>query len=538
MPEKKEIIPVMGKDMDSILSIAYGTFENLGWNIRSATENTLTGFTPRKWNVNEQRIVITASNNQLEISSKMILGESFDLAGKNKKNIRRFSSVFDLIKTSGTEVDINSWKTMIAELREKTILDTKEQIHLAKEVDKVMRLSKGGIKLTLGIIAINVLLFIAMIASGVNLFAPTGTDVIKWGANFAPLTFSGEGWRLITCAFVHVGIIHIAFNMYALFIIGVYLEPMLGKVKYGLAYLCTGFFASIASLWWHELPVPSAGASGAIFGMYGVFLALLSTNLIPREVRSGLLKSIVIFIAYNLLYGLKDNIDNSAHIGGLLSGIGIGYGYYFMLKPKRPLVARQAATAITMACTLLVGLFCYSVVRIVSLQRMAFQQFQLQLKNITSQADTSSSQIDVPLTVVSKTLSSHLLQKMDDSLSKQGGDDFKEFKKLLDEFLPLESEAITIYDEPASKTLNERIERVRSHCLATWKKGARQFKDAASWRLSPELENMRKDLVRYCKLEQRKADLLIKFYSEPYEDYSEQMNEADRQIELFIAKVW
>ena len=123
---------------------------------------------------------------------------------------------------------------------------------------------------------------------------------------------------MITNCFLHIGILHLAFKMYALIFIGVLLEPYLGKLRFAVAYLLTGVFASVASLYWHDHTV-SAGASGAIFGMYGVFLAMLTTNLIPKSVRKGLLASIGLFVAYNLLYGLKGwGIDaNAAHIGGL-----------------------------------------------------------------------------------------------------------------------------------------------------------------------------------------------------------------------------
>ena len=538
MPEKKETIPAMGIDMNSILSMAYGTFENLGWDIRSATENSLTALTPRNWSTYEQEIAIRASDNQFEITSKMIHGEPSDLFGKNKKNIKQFDSVFDLVKTSGAEADINNWKTRVAELKEKTIVERKEEVQLATKVDNVMKLSKGGTQLTLGIIAINVLIFVAMVAGGVNLFATTGLDLIKWGANFGPLTFSGEWWRLITCIFIHIGIIHIAFNMYALYMIGVYLEPMLGKVKYALAYVCTGIFASIASLWWHKIPVTSAGASGAIFGMYGVFLALLSTNLIPKEIRSGLLKSIGIFVGYNLLYGLKDNIDNSAHIGGLLSGMGMGYGYYYMLKGKTTLVVKQGVAAIMIFCALLLGYLLYSMAENGSTERITSQQFQSLIESIKSNnIDTSNGEIKISLGAP-RILSPYILQKMEASPSLYDGNDSKKFKSLLDEFAPLEREAVDIYDEPGSKTLNERIERLRSHCLNNWQQGIKQFNDAASYHFSSNIENMRKDLVEYCELEERKAGLLIKFYSEPYGDYNSEMNKTNEELESFTTRVW
>jgi hypothetical protein len=181
--------------------------------------------------------------------------------------------------------------------------------------------------------------------------------------------------------------------------------------------------------------VTSAGASGAIFGMYGVFLALLSTNLIPKEIRSGLFKSIGIFVGYNLLYGLKDNIDNSAHIGGLLSGMGMGCGYYYMLKGKQPVV-KQGVAAIMIFCALLLGYLFYSMAENGSTERITSQQFQSLIESIKSNSiDTSNGEIKISLGAP-RILSPYILQKMDASPSLYDGNDSKKFKSLLDEFAP------------------------------------------------------------------------------------------------------
>ncbi len=146
--------------------------------------------------------------------------------------------------------------------------------------------------------------------------------------------------------------------MYALFSIAAYLESMLGKIRYITAYVCTGVLASLVSLWWHTEPANSAGASGAVFGMYGVFLALLTTNLIPKKVRQPLLQSIVVFVLYNLVYGLKGGIDNAAHIGGLLSGILIGYLFAVSIKiEKRGQKAAWISPAIALVSTLVCGYY-------------------------------------------------------------------------------------------------------------------------------------------------------------------------------------
>jgi rhomboid protease GluP len=170
-----------------------------------------------------------------------------------------------------------------------------------------------------------------MVISGVGILLPEGQDVLNWGANFRALTLDGELWRLLTNVFLHFGILHLLLNMYALMYIGILLEPYLGKAKFLIAYLFTGVIASLTSIYWHPVTI-SAGASGAIFGMYGVFLAMLTTNFISREARKPLLISIGVFVLFNLANGVKAGIDNAAHIGGLLGGLVIGYIYYPSLK--------------------------------------------------------------------------------------------------------------------------------------------------------------------------------------------------------------
>ena len=116
---------------------------------------------------------------------------------------------------------------------------------------------------------------------------------------------------------------HLFSNTIGLLFVGIFLEPLLGRSKYLIAYLLTGILASIASIWLYDATV-SVGASGAIFGLYGVFLALLLAKVYPPDFAKSFLISTVIFISYNLLMGLTGGIDNAAHIGGLLSGFVVG----------------------------------------------------------------------------------------------------------------------------------------------------------------------------------------------------------------------
>ncbi len=213
----------------------------------------------------------------------------------------------------------------------------------------------GSLTVTYTIIGINVLVFMIMGLQGAGVFEANGLVHLRWGSNYGTLTASGDWWRLFTAIFLHFGIIHLALNMYALFSIATYLEPMLGKLRYITVYLCCGILASLASLCWHTEPVNSAGASGAVFGMYGVFLALLTTNLIPKQIRRPLLLSIVIFVIYNIANGIKGGIDGAAHIGGLVSGIFIGYLFAFSIKKEKK---QQTASWVVPAVVVLSVFIC------------------------------------------------------------------------------------------------------------------------------------------------------------------------------------
>ena len=193
---------------------------------------------------------------------------------------------------------------------------------------------RKGYWVTPVLIYINLLVFVLMVMCGVGFFEPEPLDLLNWGADFGPLTLTGDWWRTLTCNFVHIGIFHIAMNMYAFIYIGVLLEPLLGARRMFASYILTGLCSALCSLFWHG-DLISAGASGAIFGLYGVFLSLLLLHSLPVYQRKALLASIAIFVVFNLANGINGNIDNAAHIGGLISGLVLGAVYAFEIRPSR-----------------------------------------------------------------------------------------------------------------------------------------------------------------------------------------------------------
>ena len=137
---------------------------------------------------------------------------------------------------------------------------------------------------TPALVAANVAVFAIMVAMGVGLMSPSIDGLITWGANYGPRTTSGQFWRLVTNVFVHIGIVHVAMNMIGLWQMGPLVERLLGNRGFLAVYLFSGVCGSLASVLWNPFVV-SAGASGAVFGVYGALLAFLLRHRgsIPRE---------------------------------------------------------------------------------------------------------------------------------------------------------------------------------------------------------------------------------------------------------------
>lgn len=185
----------------------------------------------------------------------------------------------------------------------------------------------GPTMITALIIDTNILVYIVMVLSGTDVMSPTALDLLQWGGVRRAEVVNGEWWRLITCVFVHSGLMHLLLNSIGMIIAAVYAEPVLGRLKFAALYLLSGISGSVASIMWHINTV-SVGASGAIFGLYGAIIGLALTNAFPKEKRNALLAFVGTYTAINLAWGLTGGIDNAAHIGGLLCGAALGWLMY------------------------------------------------------------------------------------------------------------------------------------------------------------------------------------------------------------------
>lgn len=185
----------------------------------------------------------------------------------------------------------------------------------SKEAERVFSFKKPII--TYMLIGICVFMFIMMYVFGKG--SEDAMTLLKFGANLDMLTKNGDYYRLFTCMFLHIGLVHLIFNMYALYVVGRDVENVYGRGKYLIIYILSGICGSILSLAFSHNTI-SAGASGAIFGLFG---AILYFGMYYRTyLGSTVVRSIMPVIVVNLLVGMfTPSIDLAAHIGGLIGGI-------------------------------------------------------------------------------------------------------------------------------------------------------------------------------------------------------------------------
>ncbi|PHQ29860.1 hypothetical protein CJ305_07780 [Leeuwenhoekiella nanhaiensis] len=181
--------------------------------------------------------------------------------------------------------------------------------------------SKGG---TAILIFVNIGVFVGMIFSGISFVSPTGTELLELGGLRKTEVVQGEYWRLFTSIFIHSGFIHLVMNMVGLVFGAILLEDVLGKVRFILSFIACGVLASFASIYWHE-NIVSVGASGAIFGLYGLILAFTVFRIYSTGTRTLTWGLLVLYAGVSLIFGFfSTGVDNAAHVGGLLSGFILG----------------------------------------------------------------------------------------------------------------------------------------------------------------------------------------------------------------------
>lgn len=482
-PKHVQDIPLENLTAEHSLIIALETVQNLGWKVAYISNSGLIAHTQASMSSWGEEFKVIINSDSISLKSECAGSQMMDW-GKNKKNVESFTATFSELKSMLSTNDINQ---KLEELR--PTLNFMEDDILIQPPTKKEKLTAylslftptQGYFITPILINLNLIVFILMAISGVNILMPDQESLIWWGANFQPLTYEGQWWRLLSACFVHIGILHLIVNIYALLYIGLILEPILGKTRFLAAYLISGISSSMTSLWWNEWSV-SAGASGAIFGLCGVFLALLTARFLAKPIQKAQWASILIFVVYNLLSGLSPSstsIDNAAHMGGLLSGLIIGYAFIPSLKDFKN-TAIKISTIGMLSITLLI--YCFTVY--------------------------------APLSY-----------------------EFEKYEKGLDRFFSMESMALGFYNLPAETHDEKVLSEIKSRGLYYWNENIKLIESFKALDLPSSIRERNRKLKEYCQLRVKSYELIYKAIEEDTDKYENEIKEYHRKIESMILEL-
>ena len=464
-------VPSDGLNNWEIFSIAEKACKDLDWDYLIVDEKTFTATTPTHWTLSEQIIKVVADYNEIIFKSQ---SESLDLyeAGRNKKNIEE--QLLPAFKKARKRVSYEELQFAATALKAETI----RQIRSGNRIDsEKMTFGIRNHEITFILIAINLLVYAVMVLRGANYIHPAVKDIINWGGNVAFNVTGGDWWRLVTALFVHIGIFSLLVNMWGLYFIGLVVEPLLGKVKFLIAYLCAGVVAGLVSILWVQEGV-TAGASGAVLGMYGVLLAFATTAYINKKFPAVWAVCTTAYIILIILLGLRGASDAAADMGGFVAGIGIGYLFYFLHFKKN--LARAGGVRISVEIMLLTALLVFFYIR------------------------------------------------------KNAKDDSLQFEKEVMKLNQIELRAMTQMQQLQSKTNTEAAQVLKDSALPQWRHFQEEIMKTDVYRLDDQFKHKRELLSKYAELRVRQTELIYKSINEETEKYSSEINEVSDNIDKII----
>jgi len=348
-PYRKVTIPLEDYNPDHYLTLLYQAMLNRDWDIGYFDHDGIIAYTPISWASYSEEVSARVIGNTVVIKSECVGFQGlFTDYGKNQKNLNLLLGEIEYADFHMQGFLEENTRELMDSVPEKQFLNLddppmagKEQLHgfFSPFIPRKKYL------ITPLLVMINIVVFIVttiLIArrSSAWDYDPDNLRKIYLSLGFSnrPAVLNGEYWRLLTNTFLHFSILHVVLNMVILVYIGSLIESKLGKWNFLMVYLFTGIIASMVSVIWHDNEI-AAGASGAIFGLFGILLAFLSTTFYERSARKALLISTAIVVAYNII-PIGEGIDHAAHFGGLISGYVFGWITYLGLINKNQFIKR------------------------------------------------------------------------------------------------------------------------------------------------------------------------------------------------------
>lgn len=381
-PRKTITIPLGDYSADYYLTLLYHAFKNLGWRIGYFNRDGIIGYTPISLESYAEEVSARIVGNNVVIKSECV-GYQFFFTdyGKNAKNLELLlNGEIEYVEYHLQENLHETTQQLIDSIPDNQFINLEDPPMGYKEkLRSFLSAFTPAPKyfITPIVVLTNIAAFflthiimIALLVAGMfNATHHHGSQPFHMGnlsdmlenlyllVGFSNRTtvLSGQVWRLVTSVFSHFSLLHLGGNMIVLIYIGSLIESKLGRWNYLILYLLTGICASITSVVWHDHAV-AAGASGAIFGLFGILLALLSTNFYEANARRALLISTAIFVAYSII-PIGKRVDHAAHFGGLISGYLFGLLAYQGLKTQKQAILTGAALVVTVVYTALCLMF-------------------------------------------------------------------------------------------------------------------------------------------------------------------------------------
>lgn len=351
-PRKTVVVPLGDYSADYYLTLSYYAMQNMGWHISYYNHDGIIAYTNISWPSYSEEVSIRIIKGKAHIKSECVGYQGwFTDYGKNQANLDLFFGELEFHDAYFKDNIAATSQELMDSIPENQFVQLDNPPMVGKELLRSFPdwfTPRKNYFVTPILVLINIAIYIitmfamAVIVGGISKSHRFDTDYLTeaYEQAYLILGFSGrsqiihgEVWRLVTSAFLHFGLGHLFGNMIILIYIGSMIEPKLGKWTFLILYLCTGIVASMVSASWRDDGI-GAGASGAIFGLFGILLALLSTDFYERSARRALFISTAIFVGYSII-PKGHQIDNAAHIGGLISGYVFGLIAYLGIKRDR-----------------------------------------------------------------------------------------------------------------------------------------------------------------------------------------------------------
>jgi len=228
----------------------------------------------------------------------------------------------------------------------------------SKQTTKVRNLARtaaGSMEVTRALIAVNVIVFVAQLASGGSIRGGGG-EVYVYGATFGPLIADGEVWRILTGGFLHGGIFHLGLNMVALWFLGQWLESEVGSRRFGLIYGVSLLGGALGVMLLDPFAA-TAGASGAIYGLFGALIAgMRSRGMDALRSPLGFILGINLLITFTI-----PNISIGGHLGGLAMGFAVGLVLVELPRRTASKVVAPAAIVVALGVVAAAGAYLLAV---------------------------------------------------------------------------------------------------------------------------------------------------------------------------------